>query len=441
MGQSVESGREAAQFGRLAALRTADLLGAALGSEKEGNLIRVHGDKAVIKSARLGNPFIGITKAMLPKLDAAYIVLERDGSAGLFDIFYVNRQFLLRRQHIPASGSKEHQWFYRTPEIRKYGSKVAPLELRSRRYWVTTHWPHRANKSADVPHSGIYLPDGREKAGAALQPGDLVAIYESKSGRDLVRKDVSGNTTVVKSHKGKQGVVALVRVTSRLTASGDVQPQTYSDGSKIWWRWRADTEPYLSSGFLGRGELNTILGYAVENPLKGFGDLHSGLKEVSASEFSRIEEKFKEVGHVPEIKKAVTTTRTVKWGSGKEGELHKRIKEAVSADPSGLLREKGLRTIGMEYPFPTGDRADILLEDSTGRVIGVEVEPTVDDHELPGILQAIKYRYMGALMRNKRFADSRSFLVSTSFTPLARKICEAYEVECFVVDLTVIGAK
>ena len=88
----------------------------------------------------------------------------------------------------------------------------------------------------------------------------------------------------------------------------------------------------------------------------------------------------------------------------------------------------------MEYEFPTGDSADVLLEDGFGRVVGLEVEPAVGDRDLPGILQAIKYRYMGALMKNKRFADSRSILVATDISSLARKICAAYEVECFEID-------
>jgi len=137
---------------------------------------------------------------------------------------------------------------------------------------------------------------------------------------------------------------------------------------------------------------------------------------------------------VPELEQALRRTTGAGGGTGAEGPLHKLIKEAIAADPVAVLGEPGLKTIQMEYPFPTGDRADVMLEDSAGRIIGLEVEPAVGDDDLPGILQAIKYRYMGALMRNKRVSDSRSFLVANHISAGARRICEAYQVECFEVD-------
>ena len=53
------------------------------------------------------------------------------------------------------------------------------------RYWITVHWPLREGDTDDG-ESGVWLPDGREAAGAALAPGDHVIVYESRSGRPKV---------------------------------------------------------------------------------------------------------------------------------------------------------------------------------------------------------------------------------------------------------------
>jgi uncharacterized protein YuzE len=56
------------------------------------------------------------------------------------------------------------------------------------KYWLTTHWPPRKGYahavgafSDDDPY--VWLPDGREAAGAGLARDDLVLVYESRSRR------------------------------------------------------------------------------------------------------------------------------------------------------------------------------------------------------------------------------------------------------------------
>jgi hypothetical protein len=70
------------------------------------------------------------------------------------------------------------------------------------------------------------------------------------------------------------------------------------------------------------------------------------------------------------------------------------LKNFVASNPVTALNEPGLRTLGVEYEFPTKDRADIVLVDQHNRIIGVEIEPSVDNIDLVGPLQAIKYQYM-----------------------------------------------
>jgi RecB family endonuclease NucS len=107
----------------------------------------------------------------------------------------------------------------------------------------------------------------------------------------------------------------------------------------------------------------------------------------------------------------------------------------VAQNPSLALAEPGLTTVETEYSFGTGDRADIVLVDSYGRIVGVEVEPKVGDANEYGPLQAIKYRRMLEWKTNRSPGDSRSVLVAYSISPIMRQKCVRYGIECYEVSL------
>ena len=44
-----------------------------------------------------------------------------------------------------------------------------------------------------VPTWAVYLPDGRERAGANLASGDFVLAYEARTGRTLLRRQLDGS--------------------------------------------------------------------------------------------------------------------------------------------------------------------------------------------------------------------------------------------------------
>jgi len=82
-------------------------------------------------------------------------------------------------------------------------------------YWMTTHWPHRIDHRDGV-HENIHLPDGREDAGTSLQPGDMVLIFESRTGRTEIRRHPDGRTENIPCRKGRKGIVAVAEVASEL---------------------------------------------------------------------------------------------------------------------------------------------------------------------------------------------------------------------------------
>ena len=83
----------------------------------------------------------------------------------------------------------------------------------------------------------------------------------------------------------------------------------------------------------------------------------------------------------------------------------------------------------MEYEFPTNDRADIVLVDQHNRIIGVEVEPSVDNIDLVGLLQAIKYQYMLECFTDREPGDSRGILIAHSISNQIKEICLRYGIE------------
>jgi len=307
-------------------------------------------------------------------------------------------------------------------------------------YWLTTHWPPAETDTASrfAPRfEGVWLPDGRESAGHALAPGDLVLVYEAKNGPTEVRQTPDGTARKIKRVRGAEGIAAIARVTAELSAGGQPEPTKYANGREIWWRWLAPTEILSRTGFVGRSDVNEVLGYRPSWNLHGFGDRHSGLKRVSQGDFQDLEEKFTTSRPIS-LPIAQTIVSRSGSGTGIESAAHRLLKEYIAFDPSVALDEAGLKTIDVEYKFGTGDRADCVLADRPGRIIGVEIEVSVGDAQLVGMLQAIKYRYMLEPLTERSPGDSRAFLVAHEISEGMRELCERYSVECFIVSKEIV---
>src|ERR1019366_6644472 len=137
-------------------------------------------------------------------------------------------------------------------------------------------------------------------------------------------------------------------------------PDTYTDGSKIWWRFKADARVINSNGFVKRRSLTKILGYSERCFFRGVGKQKSGVIQLSANEFAAIHSAF--LSSKEDIKTVLQRNRSFGGGGGGEGPLHKSLKEFIATQPEEALKEQGLRTIEVEYPFVTGDQIDILLQ-------------------------------------------------------------------------------
>lgn len=299
-------------------------------------------------------------------------------------------------------------------------------------WWVTTHWPPREDDPENVAN-GLWVPDGREIAGADVLKGDMVVVYQAKTGRTEVRRQSDGKEILVKNIKGKEGVIAISEAQGSLYALEGSIPEKYTDGTEIWWRWYTPLKIITKSGFVSRQRLNEILGYSSDYSLRGFGDAKSGLKKISREEFDQILRAFTET--LATHSKPPQKPKTPHDAPGAvESKEHRYLKDYVAANPSGVLNEEGVRHLFTEYPFCTNDQADVVLEDKFGRIIGVEVEVTIDENNLAGMLQAIKYRYMLEVTHERSTGDSRALLVAYHISPAVKEACRTYNVEAVEVQ-------
>jgi len=247
----------------------------------------------------------------------------------------------------------------------------------------------------------------------------------------------NGTTIKTACKSGREGMICYGTIDSRVSAIPNSEPQNYADGSQIWWRWYAAVSVLSRSGFVRRTDLLQILGYSSTYNLRGFGDYHSGLKKISESEFDLLIEAF----HASRPIELPANHSGGGPGHGDvEGEIHLDLKNYVASDPATALNEPGLRTLGVEYEFPTNDRADIVLVDRHNRIIGVEIEATVNDIELVGPLQAIKYQYMLELVTQREPGDSRGILVAHMIGGQVKTLCAHYGIECHEISRQVVDS-
>ncbi|MBW2268049.1 MAG: ParA family protein [Deltaproteobacteria bacterium] len=114
-------------------------------------------------------------------------------------------------------------------------------------------------------------------------------------------------------------------------------------------------------------------------------------------------------------------------------DARRRLKLLVAANPARLLGEAGLKTLAVDCPFPAGDNVDIVLQDSHGRIAGVEIGDEIDELDLTAIAQAIQHRAMVGIRWERGHSGTRSILVSDCIPPRVRAVASEYEVECFTV--------
>ena len=120
-------------------------------------------------------------------------------------------------------------------------------------------------------------------------------------------------------------------------------------------------------------------------------------------------------------------------GGGGEGRPHRNLKEYLADNPSQL--GEGLALVKMEYPFVSGDRADILLKDSFGSPVTVEVEAHILSGDYVGVWQAVKYKHLAAVKYKLPCEQVRSILVAPKIPDDVKTKCTHLGIEAREVTI------
>ncbi len=296
-------------------------------------------------------------------------------------------------------------------------------------YWITTHWPRMRGIPSSEPYFGVWVQEDKWHIIERIAPGDLVLVYETASGPSIVSRNSAGVESIRRRQIGRGGIVAVLQVMDHASQPPDTQREEYADGTSAWWRYCAPTTSLDSGGFIPRLEVNQLLGYREIFNLHGFGDEHSGVKQIPSELFERIHGVYRASSEAADAHRiAISIGHSTLGGTG-EGAEHRALKERIAADPAGVLGEVGLRFWRLEWLLPTADRVDVVLRDRFGRFVAVEVEVACDADEVIGPLQCMKYRAMISYVFERPLEEVRSMLVAHAIHKVVVDRCANFQIE------------
>lgn len=153
-------------------------------------------------------------------------------------------------------------------------------------YWMTTQWPQLRNHPRELPHEGIWLKVGKERAARHMQVGDRVFLYETLTGKAL------SNGT--KRWVGRQGIVALAEIEAVDLSSGyQIVRERYGDGSQAEWKKVAVTRTIDGRHYCSRETVCRCLGLSPRYTLRGYGIDQSGLQPLNTGVYRRLVRHFR----------------------------------------------------------------------------------------------------------------------------------------------------
>lgn len=301
------------------------------------------------------------------------------------------------------------------------------------RYWISAQAPPlEGGPEREIDR--IPLAEGREAAGLELEPGDLVLVYQPKSGRAARRRDAEGSEQWARTARGRQGIVALAEVEGRAMRDPRTPRTEYADGAELCWCWQVPIRAFSIDGYVPLADVNRILGYKPAYNFGGFAHRSSGLREIEAGEYWSLVEIFRSNAKTARAAgDSIHGRRPARArGPGEEPHALPLLVDYVASDPALALREAGLETLSVAHELPAGERIDVVLEDRSGTFVAVQVDAGEDC--LAAIAHASVRRAMLELELGRRAGQSRAFVVAHSMSRGMRELCASYGVECFDVQ-------
>ena len=85
--------------------------------------------------------------------------------------------------------------------------------------------------------------------------------------------------------------------------------------------------------------------------------------------------------------------------------------------------------VKIEHTFQSNDRVDILLQDSVGNPVTVEVKTHIQSGNYVGVWQAVKYKHLAAVEYGLLCDQVRSVLVAPEIPDNVQKKCKKLGIE------------
>jgi hypothetical protein len=123
------------------------------------------------------------------------------------------------------------------------------------------------------------------------------------------------------------------------------------------------------------------------------------------------------------------------YGSGGEGENHKRLKEYVYNHPE-VVGIKGFKKREMEHILLSGDRLDVFFELNDGQKIAVEIKPSTspDADVLRGLYQCVKYKSIldaEDKVHGEKANNSAILVLGGELSPENRKVRDTLDIKVY----------
>ena len=297
------------------------------------------------------------------------------------------------------------------------------------RYWIAAQSPPLEG-SPDPKLDRLPLAAGREVAGRELAAGDLVLVYQSRSGRAVRLREADGTETKVHTAKGRQGIVALVEVTGPIAHHPEIEKTRYVDGTELRWCFGVPIDAHSVHGHVPLSHVNRVLGFKATYNFGGFAYRSSGLREIEDHQYRALVEAFRSsAASSPPLKAEV---------SDEDCAGRRLLVDYVAADPTLALGEPGLQTLVVARDLPAGDSADVVLEDRAGAVVAVQVD--AEEDWLATIAHASVRRAMLEHETGRRLGESRAIVVAYSVPREMRELCASYGIETCAVDRDLVSS-
>ncbi|MCX7943944.1 MAG: hypothetical protein N2746_05485 [Deltaproteobacteria bacterium] len=155
------------------------------------------------------------------------------------------------------------------------------------------------------------------------------------------------------------------------------------------------------------------------------GEINQKVSNILKSDFNNVQPRMIKTEKIEKINREFDINK--KYGLGGEGKDHKKLKQWILDNPE-KIGMKNIKNKFEEYPFMSGDRADILFEHKDGKFSVIEVETS---EAKPGFLQALKYKVLKCVEIEENIVSDvvKAIIVAWEIDDDTKQLCKKYGID------------